>query len=147
MMIDKKRGPMMAIQTLTIQLPDRLYARLRHRAQQANRPVEAELVDLLATAILEEDELPDELSHELAGLEHLEDEALWQAARGRLAAEMARRMEKLHRKRQRQGLTGSEARALSDLVRQYERAMLIRAQAAALLKRRGHDVSKLAGAG
>ena len=59
---------------------------------------------------------------------------------------MARRLEKLHRKRQREGLTRDEGIALSELVRKYERAMLIRAQAAALLKRRGYDVSKLAGA-
>jgi len=135
----------MTIQTLTIQLPDRLYARLRHRAQQANRSVEAELVDLLSTAMPGEDELPDELSQELSGLEQLDDTALWQAARGRLAVEISLRMEKLHRKRQREGLSSADARALSELVRQYERAMLIRAQAAALLNQRGHDVSKLVG--
>jgi hypothetical protein len=137
----------MAIQTLTVQLPDRLYAQLRRRAQQANRTVEAELVDLVATAMPEQDELPDALSLELAGLEHLDDEALWEAARSRLAATMARRTEKRHHKRQREGLTETEARTLADLVRQYERAMLIRAQAAVLLKQRGHDVSKLVGAG
>ncbi len=137
----------MAIQTRTVQLPDRLYAQLRRRAEQANRTVEAELVDLVATAMPEQDELSDALSVELAGLEHLGDEALWKAARSRLAATMSRRLEKLHHKRQRDGLTEMEDRALAELVRQYERAMLIRARAAALLKQRGHDVSKLVGAG
>ena len=70
----------MAIQTLTVRLPDRLYAQLRDRAQQANRTMEAELVDLVATAMPEQGELSDELGLELAGLEHLDDEALWQAA-------------------------------------------------------------------
>ena len=98
----------MAIQTLTVQLPDRLYAQLRQRAQQANRTVEAELVDLMATAMPEAKELPDSLSLELAGLEHLDDEALWKAARSRLAAQMARRTEKLHHKRQREELTEAE---------------------------------------
>jgi hypothetical protein len=104
--------------------------------------VEAELVDLLATAMPGENELPDEIGEELAGLEQCDDEALWQAARSRLAPETARRMEKLHRKRGRNGLSEAETQALSDLVRQYERAMLIRAHAAALLKQRGYDVSK-----
>jgi plasmid stability protein len=135
----------MAVQTLTVRLPDRLYAQLRDRAQQANRTMEAELVDLVATAMPEQGELSDELGLELAGLEHLDDEALWQAARSRLAATMARRTEKLHHKRQREGLTEAEGQGLAELMRQYERAMLIRAQAAVLLKRRGHDVSKLAG--
>ena len=137
----------MAIQSLTVQLPDRLYAQLRRRAQQANRTVEAELVDLVATAMPEQDELADAFSVELAGLEHLGDEALWQTARSRLAASMGRRMEKLHHKRQREGLTETEGRALDELVRQYERTMLIRARAAELLKLRGHDVAKLNGAG
>ena len=102
----------MAIQTLTVQLPDRLYAQLRHRAQQANRSVEAELVDLVATAMPGVQGLPDEFDMELAGLEHLDDEALWQAARSRLAASMARRNRKLHHKRQgREGLTEAEAQS------------------------------------
>jgi hypothetical protein len=146
-MVDQMRGMAMAIQTLTVQLSDRLYTRLQHRARQANRTVEAEVVDLLSTAIPENETIPDELSQEIAGLEHLDDETLWRAARGHLAAETARRMEKLHRKRQREGLTGAEARALSEFVRQYERAMLIRARAAVLLKRRGFDVSELASEG
>jgi hypothetical protein len=137
----------MAIQTLTVQLPDRLYAQLRRRAQQANRTVEAELVELVATAMPAQEDLPNALSQELAGLEHLDDEALWKAARSRLAPAMARSMEKLHHKRQREGLTETDERTLAELVRQYERAMLIRARAAALLKQRGHDVSKLVGAG
>jgi hypothetical protein len=124
-----------------------LYAQLRHRAEQANRTVEAELVDLVATAMPEQGGLPHELGRELAGLEYLDDEVLWRAARSRLAAEMTRRTERLHHKRQREGLTEAEGRALAELTRQYERAMLIRAQAAVLLKRRGHDVSKLAGPG
>ncbi|MGP0062854.1 MAG: hypothetical protein ACLQGP_04530 [Isosphaeraceae bacterium] len=110
---------------------------------QITVPEEVVIPEEVATAMTEQAELPDELSLELAGLEHLDDEALWQAARSRLAAVMARRTEKLHQKRQREGLTGAEARALAELLRQYERAMLIRAWAAALLKQRGHDVSKL----
>jgi hypothetical protein len=53
-------------------------------------------------------------------------------------------MENLHLKRQREGLTEVEAQSLVGLVRQYERAMLVRAQATVLLKQRGHDVSELA---
>jgi hypothetical protein len=41
------------------------------------------------------------------------------------------------------GLTEQQEREAAALIRQYERAMLIRAQAAALLKQRGHDVAGL----
>jgi len=46
-------------------------------------------------------------------------------------------------KRQSEGLTETEYKDVARLVRQYEQTMLIRAQAAALLKQRGHDVSSL----
>jgi hypothetical protein len=56
---------------------------------------------------------------------------------------VAAELEALHLKRQREGLTESETETLARLVRQYERAMLVRAQAAALLKQRGYDVAEL----
>jgi hypothetical protein len=52
-------------------------------------------------------------------------------------------METLHIKRQSEGLSAVEEQTLSGLVFRYERSMLVRAQAAALLKARGHDVSSL----
>jgi hypothetical protein len=136
----------MDTRALTVRLPDQLYAQVRQRAELANRTMGAELLDLIALAIPER-ELGEELGLELSGLERLDDEALWRAARNRLAAEAARRMERLHCKRQREGLGEVEERALAALVRQYERAMLIRGQATVLLKQRGHDVSSLAAPG
>jgi hypothetical protein len=58
-------------------------------------------------------------------------------------AKAAAELEALHLKRQREGLTDVETQTLARLVRQYERAMLVRAQAAALLKQRGYDVAEL----
>ena len=62
----------------------------------------------------------------------------------RLSAEKSAQLEFLHFKRQREGLSETEARTLGELVQQYERAMLIRARAVAILKLRGHDLSGLA---
>lgn len=88
------------------------------------------------------DELSVDLEDALAQLSLLDDEALWRAARTTFAADAARQLEELHLKRQRERLTEHEAQAAAALVQQYERAMLVRAQAAALLlKQRGHDVS------
>jgi uncharacterized protein YnzC (UPF0291/DUF896 family) len=73
----------------------------------------------------------------------LDDSSLWQAARTRLFAAASARLETLHHKRQREGLTAQEEQKRATLVRHYERAMLVRAQATALLKARGHDVTSL----
>jgi plasmid stability protein len=135
----------MTCQTLTLQVPDVLYTRLKERARQANRSVEAELLDVLATAVPPTEELPGDLAEAVAPLALLDDAALWQAARSRLPDQSASRLEDLHLKRQREGLTDAEGRELAALVVQYERTVLVRARAAALLRERGHDIASLPG--
>ncbi len=61
----------------------------------------------------------------------------------RFPAEAAARFTELNRKQQREGLKDEEIEALDHLRRGYERVMVVRAEAAALLKQRGQDVSKL----
>jgi hypothetical protein len=101
-------------------------------------------LEVVAWAVPVAEDLPDDLNESLASLELLDDEALLRAARSHLPAETAAQLEHLHLKRQREGLSDGEQRDLAGLVRQYERSMLVRAQAAALLQRRGHDISELA---
>jgi hypothetical protein len=100
-------------------------------------------MEILSTAVPLTSELPGDLEEAISPLAVLDDEALWRAARSRLAPEDATRLEELHHKREREGLSEDESQVLAGLLRQYERAMLVRAQAAALLRQRGHDVSVL----
>jgi plasmid stability protein len=137
----------MALQAVTLRLPAELYDRLQRRATQRRRSVEDELLDVLATAVPVADELSADLADALSPLALLDDEALWRAAHSHLSAKSAAALEALHLKRQREGLTDVEADTAAGLVRQYERAMLVRAQSAALLKGRGYDVAKLVAEG
>jgi len=133
----------MAVRPITLNLPSALYERLKRRADQAHRTIEAELLDVVAASVPTADDLPLELAEAIASLTLLDDAGLWRAARSHLSIEVASQMEGLHLKRQREGLSEDEAETLAGLVKQYERAMLVRAQAAALLKQRGHDISQL----
>ena len=133
----------MTTQTVTLTLPEPLYERLKERAGQTHRSVEDEALAVLATAVPVAADLPVDLAAAISPLTVLDDAALWQAARSHFPADVAEQLEALHLKRQRVGLTESEEQIAAALIRQYERAMLIRAQAAALLKQRGHDVSSL----
>lgn len=133
----------MTVQVVTLHVPSPLYEQIKRRAAQAQRTVEAELLDVVATAVPVGDDLPADLAEAISPLALLDNEALWRAARSHLPAEAAAQMEDLHLKRQREGLTEVEAETLKGLVRQYERTLLVRGQAAALLKARGHDVSYL----
>ncbi|MGO9922963.1 MAG: hypothetical protein ACLQIB_50745 [Isosphaeraceae bacterium] len=134
----------MSTQTLTLHLPDPLYTRLQQRARQFNRTLEAELLEVLNTAVQADESLPQPLAEDVARLDNMDDAALWQAARSRLSKKEAVQLEVLHLKRQKVGLSESEASTLAELVQRYERSMLVRAQAAALLKQRGCDLSGLA---
>lgn len=132
----------MAAHAVTLQLPAPLYNLFRDRAEQAHRILEAELLDAVATVATEEELSPD-LARVVADLELLTDEELWQAARNRLSDDAKTQLGALNSMQQREGLAPVEKEILEQLVHQYDRAVLVRAEAARLLKERGHDVSKL----
>lgn len=84
-----------------------------------------------------------DLAKAIADLDLLNDDELWRAARNRLSDEARAQLEALNFKQQREGLTPAEQETLEHLVHQYDQAVLLRAEAARLLKARGHDVSTL----
>lgn len=134
----------MTVEPITLNLPDLLYNQIKRRAERSHRSVEAELLEVVASAVQVADELPTDLNEAISPLVLLDDESLKRAARSHLSSEAAAQMENLHIKRQREGLTDADEQMLAGLVRQYERAMLVRAQATVLLKERGFDVSEFA---
>jgi hypothetical protein len=133
----------MSEQTVTVTLPAELYDHLKRRAEADGRTIQDEIVETLQTSQPGAGELSPELTAAISPLPFFSDEELWQAARSRLPAEDAAEMEALHHKRDREGLSGEEKRRLEGLLKRYDRFMLVRAEAAALLKQRGHDVSVL----
>lgn len=133
----------MSLETVTIQLPKRLYRDVAKRAQHMRRSVEEELVAVVAEALPTISDLPEELADELEQLTLLNDAELWQAARSQLSEEDAAQMQTLVWKQQRDGLTKREQHKAETLLQRYNRTMLVRAQAAVHLKARGFDISSL----
>ena len=133
----------MSLQTVTLDVPETIYEQLQVRATQSQRSVQDEMLHVIATAIPGAESLPAELANAVSQLAVLDDAALWQAARVRLALEAAEQLASLHQKQQSESLTAEETDQLTSLVHQYERTMLVRAEAASILKQRGHDVASL----
>jgi hypothetical protein len=129
--------------TLTLNVPSPLYDHLKQLAAQTQRSVEEETLEALATAVPQGTSLSAELQEAMASLVEQDDQTLVEAARSHLANDVSSELQALHHKRQREGLSRVEATRLADLVGRYERHMLVSAQAAALLKARGRDVSRL----
>jgi plasmid stability protein len=130
-------------QSVTIRLPDPICQQLKRRADRTHRPLEDELLEVVATAVPVADEIPKDLAGAISRHAAITDEDIWQVARYRLRADAAERLEVLGQKRQREALTEAEAQEAAILSRQQECVMLVRACTAALLKLRGYDVSSL----
>jgi Arc-like DNA binding domain len=133
----------MAAHPVTLRLPETLYDLFQSRAERAHRSLEAELLDAVATVAEDQEDLSDDLAKAIEALELLTDRELWHAAQNRLSAEARSQLEALNLKQQREKLTRAEKETLEQLVHQYDQAVLLRAEAARLLKERGHDASKL----
>lgn len=133
----------MSVQPVTLNLPEAVYKRFKHQANNNHRTIEAELLNIVTTAPPIENELPIELETELASLALLDDLTLWDAARSQMPIAKSEKIQELHFKRDYEGLNEAESKTLNNYVQQYQRQMLIRAKAAALLKRRGQDISSL----
>jgi hypothetical protein len=129
--------------TVNLELPEAVVAQARRLAEQSRRPLEVELATLLSGILGSGDitGLSDEQAQALEQVQLLSDEHLFQAARQRMAADQTARMQALLDSEK--DLSPAEA---AELVRLRDRAnmlMLIRAEAASVLKQRGLDVSRL----
>lgn len=130
-------------QTIVLHVPDELYARIRRRAEESQRSVEAEFVNVLFEAVPPGDELPSEQAEVVAAFEQFDDDELWEVARARFPAEASNELQSLHDKQQRVGLTDAERERSDQLCAQFDRLVFKRARAASLLNERGHDVNRL----
>lgn len=131
----------MAAHSITLQLPETLYELFRRRAEWSHRSLETEILDAVASAASQPEEIPADLVETLGGLEALPDDELWRLARLPTPLEAREELEALHLKQRDQGLSDAEDAARARLIGDYERTMLVRAQASKVLKDRGHDVS------
>jgi len=133
----------MTVQTVTLDLPSATYERIRRAADKLRRPVNDVLSEAVSAAAPVMDTAPQSLRAALAQMAYLNDAVLWQLARATMPQAQAARLEELHHKRQREGLTEEEKNEEQQLANLYRDTILVRAQAAVLLKRRGYSVSDL----
>ncbi len=131
----------MAVHPITISLTEKVYRQIKRAADTVRRPVDEIAAEAVAAAAPVMDAPASNLRVELAQMAYLNDAALWKAARSTLARDQQARLEALHDKQQRIGLTLAERTEEQALVRLYRESLLVRAQAVALLQQRGYDVA------
>ena len=131
----------MTVQAITLNLPKTVYKQIQRAAEKAQRPVDEVLIEAVTAVAPVMDTASEKLRAALAQMAYLNDAALWQAARATMSPDQRERLEALHHQQQRQGLTVEEQTEEQALLALYRETLLIRAQAAVLLKQRGYDVS------
>lgn len=136
----------MDTRTLTVRLPSSLFDQLQQRAEQANRSLEEEAVLALAAAMPTGPDVNVDLAALLESLSGLDDGTLRRLARSRVDPAESSRLEDLADAGQRRGLIPAERTEAEALAARHDRVALIRGEAAALLKERGHDIAELVAA-
>src|SRR5579859_2536883 len=133
----------MAEYPVTLQLPEHLYERLHEMAEAASQPVEAVAIQYLEST-LDGDfvGLPSDEQQELMALNRLSDDALWTIAGEQMPHSQLDRMSLLLALNKRSTLTDAETAELDVLLARGDRLMLRKAEAAAILTRRGYQISR-----
>ncbi len=131
-------------QTVSVELPEPIFRKLRHVAEATHRSVEELLATTVDAALPSMPGIPSEVANELAALALFSDAALWQAVDARLSDAQQARLRQLAENSDTQPLGDAEAAELADLIDLYDQAVLRRAKAMALLTQRGFDVSSSA---
>lgn len=130
----------MPTETVTLQIPKTLYQRLVYTARATQRPLEEVMLYALQVGSPPAwDDVPEEFQADLAALDKLDDNTLWQIAHSRkTSADMERYNILLESNSG--TLSEAERLELTALRQESDLFMLRKAQAAVLLRWRGHSV-------
>ena len=127
---------------IILKVPEDISVRARQIAETVAQPVEQLLLDHLKTLAAPLPVLPPDTQAELDALQHLSDDALWTIAREQLPEDVQARAHVLMDRNSRGVMTDEEYAELEKLVERGDRLMLRKAQAAALLRKRGHTLTQ-----
>ncbi len=130
----------MAMNSVTLQLPESAYKRAQRDAMLLNRSVEDLLASMLNSALPALDDTSTNLDEEMAQLAALSDAELWSIARSQMREEDEALLHDLLDLKAEQNLSTEEAQQLKNLHHEAGRLLVLKSQAYALLHERGYSV-------
>ena len=134
----------MTITTISVPVPEPLYRRLEQAAILTRRSIADTLATAITVVLPPAPDLPEHLAEELAGMMWLSDAKLRAATRPTFAPQQQKRLNELNGAEDQRPLTAAELAERARLLAEYERSVLLRAQAFAVLAQRGHRTPKYA---
>ena len=127
--------------SVTINLPAKTVKQLERTARRQKQTVAELASTLVVQAATPLPALSPDLETELEAFARLSDETLWALARSVLPTNRQLRLAWLNDEAQRRPLVAEEQSEQAELVEEYGRVLVRRAEAANLLKKRGYDLS------
>lgn len=128
---------------ITVRLPARAVEQLERAAREQHRSVPDMVRDMVLQDLPRLPALPPDVEAELSAFSGLSDDVLLLLARSTLTEEQQSELAELNQQAQRRSLSESERIRQQELGDAYDRMLVRRAEAAAVLKSRGHDLSDL----
>lgn len=126
-------------QSVSVELPEELYQRIREVAERSDSSVEAVVREGLEEVFGTGSPSTETLR---ARLHAFRDDQLWAVVRQRLNVLERARLEELSARAGQEKLSDSEQAELDSLVDQIDLLTLLRSHALLLLKERGHDITR-----
>lgn len=128
-------------QTLTLTLPDSVVWKLQRASELTYLSMDEIVAGAVDATLIGEQMLPAALEAELAVMHLFSDEALWTATYPSISLFEQERLAQINELAHERPLSRAEELEQQALLDAYNRSMLRRAQALALLKQRGHDIT------
>lgn len=123
-----------------MKLPSPVIEKLRRAAELTYRSVDEVLASTIDATLIAPPGLPDDLAGELAAMRLLSDQALQSAVYPSLSPANQQRLRQLNQAAGERALTAAEAVEQADLLDAYQRSVVRRAQALAILAERGYPI-------
>ena len=131
----------MSTAMVSIQLPETLFQKLKRASDLTHRPIEEIAATSLEAVLPTTPGLPAEITAELAAMQLFSDAALRAAVEPSLSPAEQWRLHQLNATAGERELTLAERNEQEALIAAYNRSVLRRAKALAILAQRGHDLN------
>lgn len=122
---------------ITLNLPEQTIKQAQQAAAALQRPLEDVLADMLTAVLPTTEDTPTEMQIELTNMTWLDNQALWNLARGNMPVSAQEQMQSLAQLQDQRSLTFAEQKKLDQLRQEYGQVTLRKARAYALLSLRG----------
>jgi len=130
------------VDSIILSLPDDIATSVREIANRTNQSIEEVVLSHLKRLSTPLPSLQPDIQQELSALENLSDDTLWTIARDQMPDPIQSRAQELMNKNNTGKLSPAEQEELTTLVDRADRLMLRKAEAASILRQRGHDFTR-----